>query len=257
MKCSCRFHAITDSQNDVFFGTMSVSQIVGKRKEEVYFLVKKKMDDIETLIKETSRSTLENIMSPVWRLDDADRGVMLDEYQTCLAVSYVDRLHNITDDIILTVWICSIQQSKADFDILCEDQKKFMKIQLDTENSFVFCDMTSPVYAGVKLHGMWGFEESLEDPYGDWRARSRWSIIEELRELSQQKVHPRRIREGGRAKFQFICKQTNETSNKFDVEITINQSHRNQVQFMTRKKIEFFLQDDLRTNIQDTGTEKN
>lgn len=39
--------------------------------------------------------------------------VMLDEYQTCLAVSYVDLIQDITDDIILTVFM--LHSAKQDW----------------------------------------------------------------------------------------------------------------------------------------------
>ncbi|KAJ8034519.1 hypothetical protein HOLleu_21395 [Holothuria leucospilota] len=196
----------SESENGRVYVTVRVMQKHKTRQREVQFVIRKTIKDVKKLIEERrNTSSLPTCPMMDW------------EYQTCLIMPYLDLMKDTNDDIILTVWMCSIQQSTQEFYALKNEQRRFSRVQLDTENSFVFSNMDTPITAIVSV-----LKGSLE----------QMELIKE--------IEPLQIKEGQRAKFQFVCKGI---FHVVDLRISILQKgESNKVEFMARKKVKLFLQ---------------
>ncbi|PIK43355.1 hypothetical protein BSL78_19787 [Apostichopus japonicus] len=131
----------------------------------------------------------------------------------CFVLPYINGLQNLTDDVVITVWLCSFDNESEALKELEQEQYHVGRIKLDSPNTFIILDKDKPIT--VEVTGL--------------QAKNK-----------VQSVATKRVSEGGHAKVQFVCQLLHKVDENswIDLDITVKQEEEpNKIQFISRKKV--------------------
>ncbi|XP_071842670.1 uncharacterized protein [Apostichopus japonicus] len=131
----------------------------------------------------------------------------------CFVLPYINGLQNLTDDVVITVWLCSFDDESKALKELEHEQYHVGRMKLDSPNTFIILDKDKPIT--VEITGL--------------QTKNR-----------VQSVSTKRVSEGGHAKVQFVCQLLHRVDENswIDLDITVKQEEEpNKIQFISRKKV--------------------
>ncbi|XP_071841699.1 uncharacterized protein [Apostichopus japonicus] len=182
-KCSFMLKKESTAERNQLYITLTIHQEVNGEIKETEFILQKRTCDMH--MTRLQKDTL------VEQAELALPANHTNYYRTVSVVPFVDKVFHVDEDLILTVWMCPMDDKNLILKALKEEQNIHSKKKLDTENSFLICNWEKPVMANIELCD------------NNWRIRN----LESKKELETLKL------KRGQTKCQFALNKIDNTLN--------------------------------------------
>ncbi|XP_071841697.1 uncharacterized protein [Apostichopus japonicus] len=200
-KCSFRLKKKSTAGRNQLYITLTIHQEVnGERKKTEFILQKRTCDMHMTRLQKDTLVEQAELALPANHTN---------YYRTVSVVPFVNKVFHVDEDLILTVWMCPMDDNNLILKALKEEQNIHSKKKLDTENSFIICNWEQPVMANIELCD------------NNWKIRN----LESKKELETLKL------KRGQTKCQFALNKIDHTLN-IGVKISLWQAEEtNKIEF--------------------------